>query len=121
MLEETPTLEQLQGELREAIARLSVIEQGIARSGQDSIGHPRQHGRDAHNIGGHNDAYNGTFMESFSFTVAESGGSIIGTIIKNPSTPDGDLTQRFSDGYSTLPASSTVTLTAGTATVPKKN
>lgn len=64
-------------------------------------------------------SYNGSFVEPMTFVVAESGGSIIGTLDKNPS---GDLTQRFSDGYSTITSGGLITLTAaGADTTPVKN
>lgn len=69
-------------------------------------------------VDSHLDAYNGSFLEPFTFVVTESGGVITGTLDKNPS---GDLTERFSDGYSTVSSGTTVTLTAGTDTAPVKN
>lgn len=69
-------------------------------------------------VEGHGDAYNGSFLEPMTFVVTSNGTTITGTIDKNPS---GDLTERFSDGFSTLSSGGTVTLTVGSATVPKKN
>jgi hypothetical protein len=67
----------------------------------------------------HIDAYNGTFIESFTFVVTSNGSTITGTLDKNPS---GDLTQRFSDGYSTFSSGGTVSLTAaGGDDAPVKN
>lgn len=69
-------------------------------------------------VEGHGDAYNGSFLEPMTFVVTSNGTTITGTIDKDPS---GDLTERFSDGFSTLSSGGTVTLTVGSATVPKKN
>lgn len=69
-------------------------------------------------VEGHGDAYNGSFLEPITFVVASNGTTITGTLDKNPS---GSLTERFSDGFSTVASGQTVTLTAGGATTPKKN
>ncbi|KKN32287.1 hypothetical protein LCGC14_0815290, partial [marine sediment metagenome] len=69
-------------------------------------------------IDSHLDAYNGSFLEPFTFVVTEAGGVITGTIDKNPT---GDLTERFSDGYSTLSSGGTATLIAGSDIAPKLN
>ncbi|KKN05682.1 hypothetical protein LCGC14_1084930, partial [marine sediment metagenome] len=63
-------------------------------------------------------AYNGTFVEPMTFIVTSNGTVITGTLDKNPS---GDLTEVFSDGYTAMSSGATVTLTVGSATVPKKN
>lgn len=62
------------------------------------------------------DYLNGTFIESFRLAITEDTGTIIGTLDANPS---GDLTQRWSDGFHTY-SSSTVNVTAGTASAPAK-
>jgi hypothetical protein len=73
---------------------------------------------DGMDVGAHGDAYNGSLLEPMTFVITSNGTTITGTIDKNPS---GDLTERFSDGYTTLLSGATVTLIAGSATVPKKN
>ncbi len=63
--------------------------------------------------------YNGTFLESFDLTVASDGTTITASLEK---TGTGNLTLRFSDGYTTLVTSPmTKALTAGTAIAPKTN
>ncbi len=66
----------------------------------------------------HMDAYNGSLIEPFTFVVTSNGSTITGTLDKNPT---GDLTERFSDGYTTVSSGTTVTLTAGSDTSPAKN
>lgn len=65
-------------------------------------------------------SFNGIFLEKLDFTISEAGGVVTGSLEKDSS---GDLTQRFSDGYSTLDCTpaKTVTLTpyVGTNAVPK--
>ncbi|KKK52484.1 hypothetical protein LCGC14_3104460, partial [marine sediment metagenome] len=73
---------------------------------------------DGVDVEAHNNAYNGSFLEPMTFVVTSNGSTITGTIDKDPS---GDLTEVFSDGYSTMSSGATVTLVAGSATVPKKN
>ncbi len=66
----------------------------------------------------HMSAYNGSIIQPFKFNVTSTGGVITGTIDKNPS---GNMTQRFSDGYSTLTSGTTITITAaGGDTAPVK-
>lgn len=69
-------------------------------------------------IDSHFEIFNGLIEESFTFTITESGGNIIGTLDRNPT---GNLTEMFSDAHTTFESGGTVTLTAGTAAVPKKN
>jgi hypothetical protein len=73
---------------------------------------------DGVDVSGHNNAYNGSFLEPLTFVVTSNGSTITGTLDKDPT---GDLTEVFSDGYSTMSSGATVTLVAGSATVPKKN
>jgi hypothetical protein len=67
------------------------------------------------------DAFNGTFVETIDFTVSESGGTVTGSLEQDSG---GDLTQVFSDGFTTLDCTpaATINLTAyvGTDTVPKE-
>lgn len=63
--------------------------------------------------------FNGTFVESFDLTVAEVGGNIVASLQRGGG---GNLTLRFSDGFSTLvTAPMTKNLTAGTAINPQAN
>ena len=66
------------------------------------------------------DIANGTFLESIDFLVTENAGTVTGSLEQ---TGGGELTQRFSDGYSNLDTDPalTVDLTAyvGTDAVPK--
>ncbi len=68
-----------------------------------------------------NNFFNGTFRESFSFTVSEAGGVVTGTLV--PTNGNVDMTMLFSDGFSLLDTdpSATIVLTPGTDTVPVKN
>ena len=64
--------------------------------------------------------HNGTFQESMNCVASSDGTTIIASL---QSKAAGDLTMRFSDGFSTLdctPAAE-VTLTAGSATIPQSN
>lgn len=67
------------------------------------------------------DAFNGTFLETIDFTIAESGGTVTGSLEQDSG---GDLTQVFSDGFTTLDTTPalTIDLTAyvGTNAVPKE-
>lgn len=68
----------------------------------------------------HDNFFNGTFLESFDFTVTSDGTTITGNLERDGG---GNLTANFSDGfyvYDTTPAD-TVTLTAGTSSIPTKN
>lgn len=64
--------------------------------------------------------FNGSFIESFDATIASNGTTITMSIERSGT---GDLTMRFSDGYTTLDTTpaSTIALTAGTDTVPQAN
>ena len=65
-------------------------------------------------------AWNGTALVNFDLTVTEAGGVITGNLEK---TGTGDIDVRFSTGRFTIDTTpaATVTLTAGTATVPQIN
>jgi hypothetical protein len=67
------------------------------------------------------DAFNGTFLETIDFTITESGGTVTGSLEKDST---GDLTQAFSDGFTTLDCTpaATIDLTAyvGTDAIPKE-
>jgi len=65
--------------------------------------------------------WNGTFRESFSFTVSESGGTVTGTL--TPTNGNVDMTMIFSDGFSLLDTDppATIVLTPGTDSVPVTN
>jgi len=65
-------------------------------------------------------SFNDIFLESMKFTVTSNGTTTIGSIQRNGG---GDLTMQFSSGFSTLDCTpaATVTLTAGTATIPQTN
>ena len=83
---------------------------------RDSELHDESH---AHaRIDDHMDAYNGSFIEPFTFAVTSNGTTITGSLDADPT---GDLTERFNDGYSTISTPITVTLTPGTDTAPVKN
>ncbi|KKM71311.1 hypothetical protein LCGC14_1431890, partial [marine sediment metagenome] len=73
---------------------------------------------DGMDVAAHLNAYNGSFFEPMTFVITSNGTTITGTLDKNPT---GDLTEVFSDGYTTMSSGATVTLIAGSATVPKKN
>lgn len=66
------------------------------------------------------DAFNGTFLETIDFTISESAGTITGSLEQDGG---GDLTQVFSDGFTTLDTTPalTIDLTAyvGTNAIPK--
>jgi len=65
------------------------------------------------------EAWVGTFLEDFDFTISEAGGVITGSLEKDGG---GDLTMVTTDGFSVLDCTSpicTVTLTAGTDDVPQ--
>lgn len=66
--------------------------------------------------------FNCIFLESIDFTISEAGGTVTGSLEQEGG---GDLTQRFSDGYTTLDCTApqcTINLTAfvGTNAVPKE-
>ena len=67
-------------------------------------------------------SFNGIFLEKLDFTISESGGTVTGTL--EQADGGGDLTQRFSDGYTVLDCTpaKTIDLTAyvGTDAVPKE-
>jgi len=67
-------------------------------------------------------SFNGIFLEKLDFTISESGGTVTGTL--EQADGGGDLTQRFSDGYTVLDCTpaKTIDLTAyvGTNAVPKE-
>jgi len=65
-------------------------------------------------------SFNDIFIESMKFTVASNGTTITGSLQR---AGGGDLTMQFSDGFTTLDCTpiKTITLTAGTATVPQTN
>jgi hypothetical protein len=65
--------------------------------------------------------WNGTFRESFAFTVSSNGTVITGTL--TPTNGNVDMTALFSDGLSVVDTSppATITLTAGTDAVPQMN
>lgn len=67
------------------------------------------------------DAFNGTFLETIDFTVAEAAGTVTGSLEQSGT---GDLTQVFSDGFTILDTTPalTIDLTAyvGTNAVPKE-
>jgi len=65
-------------------------------------------------------AFNGSFIEGMKFTVTSDGSTITGTLQLNGG---GDLTAMFSDGFTTIDCTptKTITLTAGSATVPQTN
>jgi hypothetical protein len=69
-----------------------------------------------------NDAWDGTIRETIRFEVSSDGATVTGTLT-NQDSPSNDLTLVFSDGFSTFDATpgATVTLTAGSATVPQTN
>lgn len=66
-------------------------------------------------------AWDGAVRETFSFAITSDGATITGTLT-NPATSD-DLTLIFAGGFQTFDcsASGTVTLTAGSSTVPQMN
>ena len=65
-------------------------------------------------------SFNGIFLEKLNFTISEAGGTVTGSLEQDGG---GDLTQKFSDGYTTLDCTpaKTINLTAyvGTDAVPK--
>jgi hypothetical protein len=65
--------------------------------------------------------WNGTFRESFSFTVSSNGTVITGTLA--PTNGNVDMTAMFSDGLAIVDTSpsATIVLTAGTDDVPQMN
>ena len=67
-------------------------------------------------------SFNGIFLEKLDFTISESAGTVTGTL--EGADGGGDLTQRFSDGYTVLDCTppKTIDLTAyvGTNAVPKE-
>lgn len=67
-----------------------------------------------------NDAWDGCFRESIAFTISSDGVTVTGSLERNGG---GDLTMAFSDGFTTLDCTpaKTVTLTAGTDTIPQMN
>ena len=66
----------------------------------------------------HMDTYNGSLLEPFTFAVTSDGVTVMGSLDRNPT---GDLTERFSDGYSTISTPITIVLTPGSDTSPTKN
>jgi hypothetical protein len=68
-----------------------------------------------------NNFWNGTFRESFAFTVSEAGGVVTGSLA--PTNGNVDMTMNFSDGFSLLDTdpSADIVLTAGTDAVPQMN
>lgn len=67
-------------------------------------------------------SFNGTFLETIDFTVSEAGGTVTGSLEQEGT---GDLTQKFSDGYTTLDCTGpqcTINLTSyvGTNAIPKE-
>ena len=66
-------------------------------------------------------SFNGIFLEKLNFTVSKSGATVIGSLERDSG---GDLTQKFSDGYTVLDTTPalTIDLTAyvGTDAVPKE-
>ncbi len=66
------------------------------------------------------DAWDGSFRETLSFLVSSDGVNIIGTLER---AGGGDLTKKFSDGFSTLDCTPAIVvpLTAGTDTDPQMN
>jgi len=68
------------------------------------------------------EAWDGAIRETFDFRTTSSGGTITGTLT-NPNATHTNLTLLFSEGMHTLelPASGSITLTGGTATVPQMN
>ena len=68
------------------------------------------------------EAWDGAIRESFDFRTSSAGTVITGTLT-NPNTEHDNLTLFFSEGMHTfeLPASGSITLTGGTATVPQMN
>lgn len=69
-------------------------------------------------VASHMDAYNGSFLEPFTFAVTSNGTTITGVLDKNPT---GDLTERFSTGYSTFTSGGSIALTPGSDTSPVTN
>ncbi len=65
--------------------------------------------------------WNGVFRESFDFRIASNGTIITGSL--EPDNGHDDMTMMFSDGFTLLDTSpaATITLTAGTATIPQVN
>lgn len=65
--------------------------------------------------------WNGTFRETFNFTVTEAGGVITGNL--EPDNGHPDMTMIFSDGFTLLDTdpAATITLTAGTDANPQVN
>ena len=67
-------------------------------------------------------SFNGIFLEKMDFTITEAGGTVTGTL--EQADGGGDLTQKFSNGYSILDCTpaKTIDLTAyvGTNAVPKE-
>ena len=66
-------------------------------------------------------SFNGIFLEKLNFTISEAGGTVTGSLEQDG---EGDLIQRFSDGYTTLDCTpaKTIDLTAyvGSDAVPKE-
>ena len=65
--------------------------------------------------------WNGTFRETFAFSITSDGATITGSL--EPDNGHPDMTMIFSDGFSMLDTSPavTITLTAGTDTTPQVN
>jgi hypothetical protein len=71
----------------------------------------------------YNESWDGAILESFDFRITSDGVNIIGTLT-NQAFPTRNLTLLFSDGFYTLDVTTvpkTVSITAGTATVPQLN
>ena len=66
----------------------------------------------------HNNFYNGTFLETFDALITEAAGVVTMTLTN---AAGGDLTMRFSDGYTVLPTPVTIDLTVGTDSAQQKN
>jgi hypothetical protein len=75
---------------------------------------------DTVNVGSLLNSFNGIFVEKLDFTISEAGGTVTGSLEQDGT---GDLTQVFSDGFTTLDCTpaKTIDLTAyvGTNAVPK--
>ncbi len=69
-----------------------------------------------------NEAWDGSIRETLRFTIRSDGATITGTL-SNQDFPNSDLTLMFSDGFYTydVTPAATLTLTAGSATIPQTN
>ncbi len=66
----------------------------------------------------HNNFFNGTFLETFDALITEAGGVVTMTLTN---AAGGDLTMRFSDGYTVLSTPVTIDLTVGTDSAQQQN